>query len=286
MKKFKKLITFENCFSRKIKKKNKWLQRLKKNSVLTKQTFEKCFLSKPTIIRLLEQFYTHMTKIQKISIPFQICGFDILGSARTGSGKTLAFLIPMIEFFYSIKWNANNGTGGLVLTPTRELSLQNYYVLKDLLKYHTHTFGIIMGGSNKKIEIEKIKKKPIILVATPGRLLDHLRNTRYIQTNNLQFLIIDEADRCLEIGFEAEIISIIRLLPKNRQTILFSATQTKNVCNLAKISFRKDPVYIETETEKIKNFNPDVEQGFVICQPEDRLVLLFALLKRNTKKKK
>ena len=191
-----RIKTFQNILTINMKNKTTWLQKLKKNNVISKNTFEKFYLSKPTSIRLLELFYTHLTKVQSLCIPYQICGFDILGSARTGSGKTIAFLIPIIEFFYTLKWNSMNGISALIITPTRELSLQNYYVLKDLLKYHSFAHGIVMGGANKRSEIEKLKKDIIILVATPGRLLDHLRTTKNLKVCNLQFLIIDEADRC------------------------------------------------------------------------------------------
>jgi ATP-dependent RNA helicase DDX18/HAS1 len=281
----KKILTYFNYLKKSLINKSSWMESLKKNHFLTQHTFENLLLSKQTIISLVEQFFTHMTKIQNLTIPFQVCGFDILGSARTGSGKTIAFLLPTIEFFFAIKWNFENGTAALIITPTRELSLQNYYVLKDLLKYHTHTHGIVTGGSNKKTEIEKLKKKPFILVGTPGRLLDHLKTTKYLKMTNLQFFIIDEADKCLEIGFEEEMLEITNLLPKNRQTILFSATQTKNVQNLAKISFRKNPIFLgNNELNKEEENNQGIEQGFVVCNLEDKLVLLLALLKKNSNK--
>mmetsp|Transcript_21580 Transcript_21580/g.54459 ORF Transcript_21580/g.54459 Transcript_21580/m.54459 type:complete len:478 (-) Transcript_21580:32-1465(-) len=285
MKLFFQIKTFRNMISVDLKIKTIWLQKLKKNNVLSKNTFEKFILSKKTTIRLLELFYTHLTKVQSICIPYQICGFDILGSARTGSGKTIAFLIPIIEFFYTIKWNLKNGISALIITPTRELSLQNYYVLKDLLKYHSFSHGVVMGGASKKTEIERLEKDITILVATPGRLLDHLKTTKNIKIQNLQFLIIDEADRCLEIGFEEEIIAIVRFLPKKRQTILFSATQTRNVQSLYKISFQKTPVLLEIKENKKVKIIQNIEQGFVICKPDDKLVFLLTLIKKNRKKK-
>jgi len=277
--------TFSNALNRKIQVKMRWLQGLKRDNVLSKSTFEKFFFSKATIIRLLELFYTHLTKVQNISIPYQICGFDILGSARTGSGKTVAFLLPMIEFFYAIKWNSKNGVSALIISPTRELSLQNYYVLKDLLKYHTFSHGIVMGGANKNSETEKLKNGVTLLVATPGRLLDHLKTSKNLKILNLQFLVIDEADRCLEIGFEDEIFEIIKLLPMNRQTILFSATQTKNIESLTKISFKKKPILLQIEGKKTKIYQENIKQGFVISKPEDKVVLLLTLLKKNKYKK-
>ena len=100
---------------------------------------------------------------------------DLVGAAKTGSGKTLAFLIPAIELMYKMRFMPRNGTGCIVISPTRELSMQTFGVLKELLKYHHHTFGLVMGGVNRHDEVKKLKKGINILVATPGRLLDHLQ---------------------------------------------------------------------------------------------------------------
>nr|UXY87359.1 RNA-dependent helicase [Cryptomonas sp.] len=262
-------------------KKKVWLFSLTKNTMLTKHTFETLCLSKPTTVKILEQLYTHMTKIQSVGIPFQICGFDLLGSARTGSGKTVAFSVPIIEFVYTIKWSNANGTAAIVLSPTRELTLQSYYVMRDLLIFHSYSYGIIMGGANRKTEEERIKKGITVLVATPGRLLDHLKNTQSFIYSNLQLLVIDEADRCLEIGFEDEIYEIINMLPKDRQTILFSATQTQNTEKLSMVSFQKRPIYLGVDDELEVNWIPEIEQNFLVCSPEDRFVLLLSILKKK-----
>lgn len=105
------------------------------------------------------------------------------------------------------------GTGVIIITPTRELGLQIFGVARELLKFHNQTFGIVMGGANRKAEAEKLQKGVNILVATPGRLLDHLQNTKGFVIKNLKTLIIDEADRCLEVGFEEEMKQIVNLLP-------------------------------------------------------------------------
>ncbi len=114
----------------------------------------------------------------------------------------------------------------------RALGEQIYGVARDLFKYHTQTHGIIMGGANRRTEAEKLMKGVNLLVATPGRLLDHLQNTKGFLYKNLQCLVIDEADRILEIGFEEDMKQIIKLLPTERQTMLFSATQTTKVSTL------------------------------------------------------
>ncbi|XP_071954727.1 uncharacterized protein [Antedon mediterranea] len=238
-----------------------------------------------TLKGISDMGFTHMTEIQHKSIPHLLEGRDLLASAKTGSGKTLAFLIPAIELIYKLKFMPRNGTGIIILSPTRELSMQTYGVLKELLKHHYHTFGLVMGGANRKMESEKLGKGINILVATPGRLLDHLQNTAQFMYKNLQCLIIDEADRILEVGFEEEMKQIIKLLPKRRQTMLFSATQTRKMEDLARISLKKEPIYVGVDDSKNNATVDGLEQGFVICPSEKRLLLLFTFLKKNRKKK-
>ena len=155
---------------------------------------------------------------------------------RTGSGKTLAFVIPTIELLSRLKWKQRQGTGAIIMSPTRELALQTYGVVSDLATAHNLTYGLVMGGANRKSEATRLVKGISIVIATPGRLLDHLQNTKGFLFENLQCLVIDEADRILQIGFEEDMKSILKLLPKQRQTVLFSATQDKDVQGLAKLS--------------------------------------------------
>ena len=132
-------------------------------------------LSESTTRALTEMGLTTMTPVQAKSIPVLLTGKDVLGAARTGSGKTLAFLIPSIELLHRLKFKPINGTGIIVITPTRELALQIFGVVRDLMKYHSQTFGIVIGGANRRAEEEKLLKGVNLLVATPGRLWDHLR---------------------------------------------------------------------------------------------------------------
>lgn len=146
-----------------------------------------------------------------------------------GSGKTLSFLVPAVELLYRAKFLPRNGTGVIVLSPTRELALQIYSVATALMLGHSQTHGLVMGGGNRRAEAERLTRGVNLLVATPGRLLDHLQNTKGFVNRNLACLVIDEADRILEVGFEEEMRKIIKLLPRERQTALFSATQTTKV---------------------------------------------------------
>ncbi|KAH9268881.1 hypothetical protein BASA84_000001 [Batrachochytrium salamandrivorans] len=205
--------------------------------------------------------FKEMTEVQARSVPPAMTGRDILGAAKTGSGKTLAFLIPAVELLYKLQFKPRNGTGVLIISPTRELALQIFGVAKELFQHHSQTFGIVMGGANRKAEAEKLAKGVNLIVATPGRLLDHLQNTKSFIFKNLKMLIIDEADRILEVGFEEEMHKIIGLLPAERQTMLFSATQTTKVEDLARVSLKKAPLYINVDEHKDMATNEGLEQN-------------------------
>ncbi|XP_069717613.1 ATP-dependent RNA helicase DDX18 isoform X2 [Phaenicophaeus curvirostris] len=242
-------------------------------------------VSENTLKGVKDMGFTHMTEIQHKSIKPLLEGRDILAAAKTGSGKTLAFLIPAVELIYKLKFMPRNGTGVIILSPTRELAMQTYGVLKELMNHHVHTYGLIMGGSNRSAEAQKLGNGINIIVATPGRLLDHMQNTPGFMYKNLQCLVIDEADRILEVGFEEEMKQIIKLLPKRRQTMLFSATQTRKVEDLAKISLKKEPLYVGVDDNKETATVDGLEQGYVVCPSEKRFLLLFTFLKKNRKKK-
>ncbi|KAG8163995.1 hypothetical protein KVR01_005913 [Diaporthe batatas] len=249
------------------------------------QEFQQLNLSEKTIKAINEMGFTKMTEIQKRAVPPLLAGKDVLGAAKTGSGKTLAFLIPAIEMLSSLKFKPRNGTGVIVVSPTRELALQIFSVARDLLKHHSQTYGIVIGGANRRAEADKLGKGVNLIIATPGRLLDHLQNTPFV-FKNLRSLIIDEADRILEIGFEDEMRQIIKILPKeDRQTMLFSATQTTKVEDLARISLRPGPLYINVDEEKQYSTVEGVEQGYCIVDADKRFLLLFSFLKKMSKKK-
>lgn len=129
-----------------------------------------------------------------------------------------------------------------MITPTRELAIQVYEVAKKVGHFHNKTIGLLMGGMNRKSESTRLEKGVNLLICTPGRLLDHLQNSKFIY-HNLLSLVIDEADALLRQGFEEDLSQILKALPKERQTVLFSATQTQKVDELAKLSL-KDPIYI------------------------------------------
>lgn len=250
------------------------------------QKFSELKLSEKTSKAIDEMKFETMTEIQQRAVPPAMAGRDILGAAKTGSGKTLAFLIPAVEMLSALRYKPRNGTGVVVVSPTRELALQIFGVARELMQFHSQTFGIVIGGANRRAEAEKLQKGVNLLIATPGRLLDHLQNTQGFVFKNCKALVIDEADRILEVGFEDEMRQIIRILPKeHRQTMLFSATQTTKVEDLARISLKPGPLYINVDHKKEHSTVQGLDQGYVICDSDKRFLLLFSFLKRNLKKK-
>ena len=209
--------------------------------------------------------------------------------SATTLGKTLAFLIPIVELLRKARFSTRNGTGAMILSPTRELAMQIYGVLKELMDGSSSTnmtYGLIMGGANRKTEAERLRKGVNIIIATPGRLLDHLKNTTGFVTRNMLVFCMDEADRILEIGFEDDLRAILKLVPKERQTMLFSATQTKQVEDLARLSINpKTAIYVEVESDTKEATTENLEQGYVTCPSDKRFLLLFTFLKKNKNKK-
>lgn len=252
----------------------------------TPQKFSELNLSEKTVRAIKDMPFDTMTEIQQRAIPPLLAGRDVLGAAKTGSGKTLAFLIPAVEMLYSLRFKPRNGTGVIVVSPTRELALQIFGVARELMEHHSQTFGIVIGGANRRAEAEKLSNGVNLLIATPGRLLDHLQNTQGFVFKNVKALVIDEADRILEVGFEDEMRQIVKILPKeDRQTMLFSATQTTKVEDLARISLRPGPLYINVDSSQEHSTVAGLEQGYTICEADMRFKLLFTFLKRHASKK-
>ncbi|TYJ98972.1 DEAD-box ATP-dependent RNA helicase 51 [Cucumis melo var. makuwa] len=255
------------------------------SGIMSSVSFDSLELSEKTLRAIKDMGFEHMTQIQARAIPPSLIGKDILGAARTGSGKTLAFLIPAVELLHHICFTPRNGTGVIVICPTRELAMQTHEVAKELLKYHSQTLGLVTGGSGRQAEADRITKGVNLLIATPGRLLDHLQHTKNFVFKNLKCLIIDEADRILETNFEEEMKQIINLLPKNRQTALFSATQTQKVEDLVRLSFQSTPIYIDVDDGRTKVTNEGLQQGYCVVPSSKRFILLYSFLKKNLSKK-
>ncbi|CAN1268594.1 DEAD-box ATP-dependent RNA helicase 28 [Linum perenne] len=195
-------------------------------------------LSRP-LLRACEVLgYTKPTPIQAACIPLALGGRDICGSAITGSGKTAAFALPTLERLL-FRPKRVQAIRVLILTPTRELAVQVHSMIEKLAQFTDIRCCLIVGGLSTKVQEASLRSMPDIVVATPGRMIDHLRNSMSVDLDDLAVMILDEADRLLELGFSAEIQELVRLCPKRRQTMLFSATMTEEVNELIKLSLSK-----------------------------------------------
>ncbi|KAJ4963145.1 hypothetical protein NE237_023084 [Protea cynaroides] len=201
-------------------------------------SFMELNLSRP-LLRACEALgYQKPTPIQAACIPLALTGRDICGSAITGSGKTAAFTLPVLERLL-FRPKRIHAIRVLVLTPTRELAVQVHSMIEKLAQFTDINCCLIVGGLSSKMQEVALRSMPDIVVATPGRMIDHLRNSQSVGLEDLAVLILDEADRLLELGFSAEIHELVRLCPKRRQTMLFSATMTEEVDVLVKLSLTR-----------------------------------------------
>ena len=228
---------------------------------------------------LREGRYKELTAIQRATLPHALAGRDVLGAAKTGSGKTLAFLIPMLECLWRHKWGRQDGIGGLVIAPTRELALQIFQVLLAVGKHHGMSAGLLIGGKNVKEERSRVIKMNI-LVCTPGRLLQHMDETPMFDCAGLHMLVLDEADRILDMGFASALNAIVANLPRERQTLLFSATQTKSVKDLARLAV-KDPEYLSVHAESASATPPKLQQMVATCALDKKLETCWAFIKTH-----
>ncbi|KAL0271951.1 UNVERIFIED_CONTAM: hypothetical protein PYX00_005099 [Menopon gallinae] len=188
--------------------------------------------------------WTSPTKIQREAIPITLQGKDVIGLAETGSGKTGAFALPILQ---ALLQNPQRYFG-LILTPTRELAFQISEQFEALGSSIGVKTAVIVGGMDMMSQSLTLAKKPHIIIATPGRLVDHLENTKGFNLKGLKFLVMDEADRILNMDFEVELDKILKVIPRDRRTLLFSATMTKKVQKLQRASL-VDPVRVEVSTK-------------------------------------
>ncbi|XP_030453497.1 DEAD-box ATP-dependent RNA helicase 32 [Syzygium oleosum] len=244
--------------------------------------FDQLPISNRTKDGLRDAKYVKMTDIQRASLPHSLCGRDVLGAAKTGSGKTLAFLIPVLEKLYRERWGPEDGVGSIIISPTRELAGQLFDVLKAVGKYHGFSAGLLIGG-RKDVDLEKQSVNDLnILVCTPGRLLQHMDETPNFDCSQLKVLVLDEADRILDVGFKKSLNAIISQLPKHRQTMLYSATQTKSVQDLARLSL-KDPEYVSVHEESVTATPNRLQQTAMAVPLEQKLDLLWSFIKTHLK---
>lgn len=184
---------------------------------------------------------------------------------------------------YREQWSALDGLGALIITPTRELAYQIFETLRKIGKYHNFSASLIIGGKDLKFERNRLERCNII-IGTPGRILQHMNENATLSFDNMKILVLDEADRCLDYGFQLSIDAIIEFLPKERQTLLFSATQTKKVKDLARLSL-EHPVYISIH-EHTKYVTPEnLRQNYAVCNINDKLAVLWSFLKQHQNQK-
>jgi len=237
-------------------------------------------ISQKTSAALESANFQSLTDIQSKAIPLGLKGRDILGAAKTGSGKTLAFLVPMLENLYRQKWSELDGLGALIISPTHELAIQIFQVLRKIGTHHNISAGLVVGGQTKVSEERERISRMNILICTPGRILQHLDQSAALEVNNLQMLILDEADRLMDRGFQTDVDHIIEHLPKERQTMLFSATQTRKVSDLARLSLR-DPEYVSVH-EKAESATPStLKEHYLVTPLPDKLNTLFSFIRAN-----
>ena len=236
-------------------------------------------ISQATKAALRECKFKEMTAIQRATLPHALCGRDVLGAAKTGSGKTLAYVIPLIESLWRKKWGRQDGVGALVISPTRELAIQIFQCLTKVGARQSMSAGLLIGGKDVQEEANRVNKMNI-LVCTPGRLLQHMDETPLFDCVSLQVLVLDEADRMLDLGFSKTLNAIIENLPRERQTLLFSATQTKRVKDLARLGL-KDPEYLSVHAESVHSTPPKLQQMVTTCALETKLQVLWSFIRTH-----
>jgi ATP-dependent RNA helicase RhlE len=220
-------------------------------------SFEQLGLIAPLLKALQKEGYTVPTPIQEQAIPPALQGKDILGLAQTGTGKTAAFALPILQLLSKDQPKGYKHTRALILTPTRELAVQISESFEVYGRYTNVTQEVIFGGVSQHSQTIALRNGVDVLIATPGRLLD-LMNQGYVHLDYLEFFVLDEADRMLDMGFIHDVRKVIKALPKQKQTMLFSATMPPQIAQLV-ASLQRSPVRVEvaptsTPAERIEQF--------------------------------
>lgn len=225
----------------------------------------------PNLLQVLEQHkFKVPTPIQYKAIPIAITGKDVLGIAQTGTGKTLAFAIPMVQQLVQRKGI------GLVLVPTRELAIQVNETFEKIERSMGMSSAVLIGGASMYEQVEALKKKPRIIIATPGRLIDHFSQWTVLP-EEVGILVLDEADRMLDMGFQPQIERILKHIPRERQTMLFSATMPHEIMKIVS-NYMKLPVSVEIAPSGTTAEN--VTQELFVVRRELKTKLLLSLLKQ------
>lgn len=243
-------------------------------------TFDNLEIIEPLLRALNHEGYSTPTPIQQQAIPVILNNHDVLGCAQTGTGKTAAFSIPILQNIYkATSKGQRREVKALVLTPTRELAVQIDESFAAYGRYTDLRHTVIYGGVGQRTQTDALRRGVDILVATPGRLLD-LMNQGYVDLRRVEFFVLDEADRMLDMGFIHDIRKIVSKIPQKRQTLLFSATMPDEIAHLAE-SILRDPVRIEV-TPAASTVDT-IEQYLYYADREHKMPLLVDLLKDQSK---
>ncbi len=239
--------------------------------------FEDLGLIKPLIKAVTENNYTEPTAIQIEAIPLVLQGHDVLGCAQTGTGKTAAFAIPILQHLYlkRDKGNGSNKIKSLIITPTRELAIQIAESFTVYGKFTGIRNVVVFGGVKQNAQTNALRKGVDVLVATPGRLLD-LMNQGFIKLKDVEYFVLDEADRMLDMGFIHDIRKIISELPFSRQSLFFSATMPKNIVALSR-KILKNPIRVEVSP--VSSTVETTKQYLYYTNKSDKKDLLLHILK-------
>ncbi len=241
-------------------------------------TFKELNISEPILKALINKEYETPTPIQEQAIPIALTGRDLLGIAQTGTGKTAAFAIPIIQQLDgSQPKGQRREIKALILTPTRELAIQIEECFSDYAKYTNLRHTVIFGGVGQKPQVDELKRGIDILIATPGRLLD-LITQKHISLSHIRHFILDEADRMLDMGFIHDIKRLLPMLPKQKQTLFFSATMPLAIANLAK-SILHNPVRVEVTPAS--STVDTIDQYIYFVEKQEKKDLLINLLKKD-----
>ncbi|OMP08623.1 hypothetical protein COLO4_06298 [Corchorus olitorius] len=259
------------------------------DSYLSETRFDQCSLSPLSLKAIKDAGYENMTVVQEATLPVILKGKDVMAKAKTGTGKTVAFLLPAIEAVLKLPPIGRDvklpPIYVLVICPTRELAGQAAAEAKKLLKYHPSIgVQVVIGGTRLALEQKRMQANPCqILVATPGRLKDHIENTAGFATKlkGLKVLVLDEADHLLDMGFRKDIERIIAAVPKQRQTLLFSATVPEEVRQICHIALRRDHEFINTVQEGTEETHSQVRQMHMVAPLDNHFPLLYVLLKEH-----
>ncbi|MEG2337399.1 MAG: DEAD/DEAH box helicase, partial [Bacteroidales bacterium] len=242
--------------------------------------FKELNIIEPILKALEEEGYSTPTPIQAQAIPHILDGSDVLGCAQTGTGKTAAFSIPILQKLNNaVKQGRNKEIKVLILTPTRELAIQIGESFASYGKHLALRHTVIFGGVGQKPQTDALHRGIDILIATPGRLLD-LINQKYINLKTIEFFVLDEADRMLDMGFIHDIKRILPLLPKQRQTLFFSATMPNEIASLADSILHKP---VRVEVSPASSTVDTIEQYLYMVEKEEKKLLLVELLKDPSK---